>query len=405
MKKKPNYIRICFRIAEVLLLIALLVQHGTIRPNKLLVSGQYSRGVDISHYQEEVDMDALASQNIDFVYCKATDGTRYVDERYEDNCRNAEQAGLLCGAYHFFSLDDDGMTQALHFIRTIGNQNGRLVPAVDVEYYGDKRKNPSDEEKVRTSLQQYLDTLEKEYQRKPVIYTTLPFYQKYIRGNFDGYPLWICNVYFPATLSVGKDWKFWQYDDKTVMKVYQGEEGYIDMGVFHGNRDALEKEMVMKREYHYQFEASDKDTMGWQQYGFLNLYSEDTADKHSLYIGQVIARFGKPAYWTHDYEDLFSQTVVARDKTGKEWYLEAYYGPSGPAITGFSEEEGDLDEEYQAVIEELAWYIMDAKPADFEWQSSYGDVSVKLKMGVKDGKPYYETILSEELEKALRGEE
>lgn len=404
MEKKTNYKLLCWRIIELLLLFALLVEYGTIRPNLLLVNKGYSKGVDLSHYQGEVDMETLAGQDIDFVYVKATDGLAFVDDHYQKNCRNAENAGLLAGAYHFFTLDGDGKAQAEHFISTIGNQNGRMVPAVDVEYYGDKKKNPPDSQLVTESLQECLDCIEAEYGHKPVIYTTVPFYQKYIRGKFKQYPLWIRNVYFPATWSVGGGWSFWQYDDKSTLKGFQGDTDYIDLDVFRGSRKELEKKMVIQREFAYTFEASDKDILdmaGMTQYGFRNLYSEDTAEKHSLYIGQVIARFGEPEHHTPDNEDLFSQIVSARDKAGKEWYLEVYYGPSGPAITGFSETEGDLEEEYQTVIDELAEYIMAARPADFAWESMYGDTSVGIKMGVKEGEPYYETVFPEELEKAF----
>lgn len=244
-RKKRLLIGIISGTAAILILL-LLIYQGTIRPNKLLVSKEYSKGVDLSHYQGNVDMDALAKQGIDFIYIKATEGSSFVDDYYIDNNKNAQKTKLLTGAYHFFSFDSDGETQAKHFIQTIGNQKGKLIPAVDVEYYGNKRKNPPDVQAVQISLQKCLDILEEEYQHKPVIYTTIPFYNKYIRGTFEEYPLWIRNVYFPANIFPGKHWIFWQYNDKTTWDAYQGGDRYIDVNVFHGDRLKLEQEMVVQ---------------------------------------------------------------------------------------------------------------------------------------------------------------
>lgn len=245
MQKSRKKILFTGIILIILFILLLLIYQGILRPNRILIPGKYSKGVDLSHYQGDVDMDALAKQDIDFIYIKATEGSTFVDDYYANNNRNAIESGLLTGAYHFFSFDSDGRTQAEHFIRTIGDQKGRLIPAVDVEYYGDKRKNPPNVQDVRSSLEKCLNTLEEEYQHKPVIYTTLPFYTKYIQGNFEEYPLWIRNVYFPANIFPGKQWTFWQYDDKTVWDAYRGGDRYIDVDVFHGNREMLEQTMVI----------------------------------------------------------------------------------------------------------------------------------------------------------------
>lgn len=228
-----------------LLAVCGLVICGAFRPNRFLVSGDYCRGVDVSHYQGRIDMAALKEAGIEFVYIKATEGSGTVDERYKENSSNARASGLLTGAYHFFSFDSDAETQAAHFISTVGGQSGNLVPMVDVEYYGNKRKNPPEVQETADSLQQCMDILEKEYNRKPVIYTTLSFYGKYIKGRFEEYPLWIRSVYYPAQFCVGDSWTFWQYDDKMVLDAYEGDEKYIDMNVFHGSREEMERRMKL----------------------------------------------------------------------------------------------------------------------------------------------------------------
>lgn len=58
--------------------------------------------------------------------------------------REALQTGLRVGAYHFFSYDSSGATQADNFIATVSKITNMLPPVVDVEFYGDKHRNLPD---------------------------------------------------------------------------------------------------------------------------------------------------------------------------------------------------------------------------------------------------------------------
>ena len=138
--------------------------------NKWFVNEKNSTiGVDVSSYQADIDMDKLKTIND---YIKATEGSKAQDDRFAENWDKAEKAGLLSGAYHFFSYDSEGKTQAENFIKTVGTDlNGRLLPVVDVEYYGDKEQNPPVKEDVIRELKIYLETIEQAYGVKPMIYT------------------------------------------------------------------------------------------------------------------------------------------------------------------------------------------------------------------------------------------
>ena len=65
-----------------------------------------------SAYQAEIDMTKLKDQNIQFLYIKATEESSGQAEKFAENWENAKNAGLLSGAYHFFSYDSEGKTQA-----------------------------------------------------------------------------------------------------------------------------------------------------------------------------------------------------------------------------------------------------------------------------------------------------
>ncbi len=60
-------------------------------------------------------MNKLKEQDVKFMYIKATEGSNSQDEKFAENWDNAQKAGLLSGAYHFFSYDSEGKTQAENF--------------------------------------------------------------------------------------------------------------------------------------------------------------------------------------------------------------------------------------------------------------------------------------------------
>ena len=195
-------------------------------------------GVDVSSYQAEIDMNKLKEQNIEFIYIKATEGSTFQDDRFAENWENAAKAELLSGAYHFFSYDSEGRTQAENFIKAVGTDlKGRLLPVVDVEYYGDKEENPPEKEDVIRELRIYLEILEDEYGVKPLIYTRSDIYDKYLKGEFDEYKKWMSSLYTPLSWNYKDDWYIWQYLNRGKLEGYTGGEVYIDLNVLNKEKE------------------------------------------------------------------------------------------------------------------------------------------------------------------------
>lgn len=197
------------------------------------------RGVDVSHYQGTIDWPVLAAQDLDFAYIKATEGSSHTDERFAENWKAAKETGLRIGAYHFFSFDSPGESQMRHFTETVPAFPQMLPPVVDFEFYGDKKANPPDKEVVCTQLEVMLKGLEAYYGVKPVIYATEDTLQLYLEGSFEEYPLWIRNV-VKKPVTGNRDWVFWQYTNRKRLDGYEGDETFIDVNVFGGDRDDWE---------------------------------------------------------------------------------------------------------------------------------------------------------------------
>ena len=190
------------------------------------------RGVDVSEYQGDIDWSVLSNQDIDFAFIKATEGSSYTDEHFYENWENATKTDLRIGAYHFFSLESSGKSQAEHFLDTVQFVPNMLPPVVDVEPYGEYRDIGSDN---ISELKNWLTVTEEYYGVKPIIYTTSKWYKKQIKDSFPDYDIWIRSVYSKPNKDV--NWIFWQYSNRMNLDGYDGEEKYIDMNVFCGSAE------------------------------------------------------------------------------------------------------------------------------------------------------------------------
>ncbi len=243
-KIRKRSIRAGIIVIVVFLTGMVLIGSKTLRLNPYLAAKYALHGVDVSHYQGKIDWKKLDSQNLDFAFIKATEGSSHLDENFAENWQKAQETKLALGAYHFFSFDSSGRTQAEWYLQTVGELEGKLAPAVDVEYYADKEQNPPDREQVVRELHNFLQILEEQCQAKPIIYTTYKVYNRYIAGEFDEYPLWIRNVYYSPDLDMKGRWQFWQYTDRAVLEGYEGTEKFIDLNVFIGTAEELKAYLI-----------------------------------------------------------------------------------------------------------------------------------------------------------------
>lgn len=199
--------------------------------------GYTIKGVDVSEYQGDIDWQILSNQDIQFAFIKATEGSSYVDPNFLDNFTNALNTNLRVGAYHFFSFESSGKTQAENFIDTVPIVESSLPNVVDVELYGDFKSNPLDVQSVVKELTTMLQSLEDTYKSKPIIYTTKITYNLYIKDNFPNYSIWLRDVHFSHNVKLTPNVDFWQYSSTQILDGYNGDEKYIDMNVFCGSQD------------------------------------------------------------------------------------------------------------------------------------------------------------------------
>lgn len=240
MKKKYIFFTIIVILFLIIGLLAILIWNGIILLNNPKKEEYPICGIDVSSYQGNINWQIIEKQNISFAFIKATEGSSFVDEFFDYNFTNAQQTNLRIGAYHFFSYDSLGETQADNFIKTVKKCDNMLPPVIDLEFYNNNEKNPPEQSTVRKQLDIMLKKLEEHYKMKPIIYATEKSYSLYLANSYKEYDIWIRNVVTKPNICDNRDWTFWQYTNRARLEGYSGKEKYIDMNVFYGTKADFE---------------------------------------------------------------------------------------------------------------------------------------------------------------------
>lgn len=195
----------------------------------------YLQGVDVARYQGQIDWRELAGDNVAFAFIKATEGGDYVDPLFERNWREARRAGVLRGAYHFFTLCRPGRVQAEHFLTVVGDMRGALTPALDAEHMGACRLGGRVSDPV-LEITSFLDTVEKATGKRPIIYTTHEFYTAYFYAVPRMEKFWLRSLYVEPGYGP-EEWVFWQHSGRGRRR---GIAGPVDLNAFRGTQSDLE---------------------------------------------------------------------------------------------------------------------------------------------------------------------
>jgi lysozyme len=194
--------------------------------------GYAVHGIDVSHHSchidwEEVKKTQFNGVKISFAYMRATKGFD-LDYLFAENWRETKDNKILRGAYHYYIPEKDAKLQAEFFLKHVRHEAGDLPPVLDIEQDDGFR-----DETIIEGMKIWLKIVENATGVKPMIYTNLFYYKKYIQGNFNQYPIWIANYKSNrVTLPDGRIWWFWQFSEKTRVN---GVSEAIDFNIFNGN--------------------------------------------------------------------------------------------------------------------------------------------------------------------------
>jgi len=192
-------------------------------------------GLDISHHQGYIDWDSVATSKhpIQFIFMRATDGSRILDHEFHRNWEESRGKTFIRGVYHFYRPNQSSTSQFNFFKSHVYLRKGDLPPVLDLE-----RNSLFGKENLLRGVKNWLTLAEKHYGVKPIIYANLDFYKRYFKTkDFKAYHFWIA-AYSGRHRVADIPWTFHQYTEHMFVK---GIEGNVDGDDFNGDRKALEK--------------------------------------------------------------------------------------------------------------------------------------------------------------------
>ncbi|MEO9338144.1 GH25 family lysozyme [Mesorhizobium sp. SB112] len=198
-------------------------------------------GTDVSKYQTSVDWEKAKASGISFAFIKATEGGDRFDEYFNEHWKGTKAAGIPRSAYHFYYFCRPASEQAAWYIRNVPRDPSALPPVLDMEWNHlspscKLRPSPAT---VRAEMKIFLDIIERHYGKRPIIYTSIDFFDDNNLASFKGYPYWLRSVAgHPAERYGPHPFTFWQY---TGTGIVPGIKGDADINVFHGSEAAWKK--------------------------------------------------------------------------------------------------------------------------------------------------------------------
>jgi lysozyme len=189
-------------------------------------------GIDVSKYQDLIAWEEVKAMKVNdiqlgFSFIKATEGIGNTDPRFYRNWKKAKENNIIRGAYHFFVGSKDGRMQAENFIDKVELESGDFPPVLDIE-----QLNGTPAAVVKKEALKWLEVVENYYNVKPIIYTNVDFYNRYLGSEFDEYPLWVAHYYQLHQPRISRGWVFWQHSQEGRVN---GILSKVDFNVFNGD--------------------------------------------------------------------------------------------------------------------------------------------------------------------------
>lgn len=211
-------------------------------------------GVDVSHYQGNIDWSKFGNQRVGFVYIKASQGEKGYDPMFKRNWNavpTVPSAKIRRGAYHFLTAVDPANAQAKNYLSTIGTLGADdLAPCVDIEWdlVKDRTGHLIDRwaslspDMILEKVQTWIKAVEAATGKQPIIYTNAAWWNSRVGKNegLGNYRLWVADY---ASKSLGREepvvpknfkWYLWQITDSGVIDG-SGLKGGVDTSVMRAD--------------------------------------------------------------------------------------------------------------------------------------------------------------------------
>ena len=234
---------------------------------------EYQQGLDVSHFQGNIDWNAVRSAGIRFTFAKATEGVDFVDVNFHQYMTGAIAAGVPIGPYHFARINSgetiptDAIDEANDFVDAIEqyyDSSGMVLrPVLDYEQLPNDPVSPSVKAYVSKWIRDFSGRVQTRLGFAPIIYTCCGFGSAtFLEADIAQHDLWIRkitggDVFNPSSpptaseIGTWSDWTFWQWS----------ATGNV-AGISPVDRDAFEGTMEQLAQYIPTYRAGDFNRSG-----------------------------------------------------------------------------------------------------------------------------------------------
>lgn len=194
----------------------------------------YERGVDVSHYQGEIDWKQVYDAGFTFAIIRiggrgyGEDGRLYVDESAQRNYEGAKAAGLKVGAYFFSQAitEIEAREEARYALHLVSGWELDLPLVYDWEHISEDARTGSMEEadKIRFT-KAFCQTIEAAG-IQPMVYVA-PWASVDYMLAVEQYPVWV--VLYSDQMTFKYHFDYWQY---SCTGQVPGIEGDVDINLY-----------------------------------------------------------------------------------------------------------------------------------------------------------------------------
>ena len=198
------------------------------------------QGIDVSHWQGDIDWEQVKASGIDFVIVKAggSDAGFYTDSRFEENYAGAKAAGLMVGTYYFVGKYcksyEDGVADAMRFIAMISEMQFEYPVYIDFE-----APDVSDVEGNTDAVIGFCQTMEDNGYFAGIYASEISgFHDRLNDSRLQSYSHWVAR-YGDRPATIPEDvFHIWQYSSEGSVA---GIDGNVDMDVSYVDLDTVIK--------------------------------------------------------------------------------------------------------------------------------------------------------------------
>ena len=194
-------------------------------------------GIDVSHYQGDVDWTAVASSGVEFVIARVggrgyTEGKLYDDAKFHEYADGAARAGLQVGAYFFSQAISvqEAQEEACHVLEQLRGHSITGPVVFDWEVIG---KSSARTYGIETGVlcecaKAFCDIIRAAGYDTMIYINNYAGYVKYDLSELTAYPLWYAS-YDKDAPEFYYDFAMWQYTSKGSVP---GIKGNVDMDLW-----------------------------------------------------------------------------------------------------------------------------------------------------------------------------